>query len=137
MELFVEPSCRRLVADHLGVGLEELVREVSLRDDLAADSLDLVELALALEAKFGISVSDRVLDLVRSYGDLVETTVDLIRAHRAAESRGVEQSARFVARVVPSGGSVRRHTGARRLAHAVHRRDDRRRRAARGPRRAA
>jgi acyl carrier protein len=102
--MYQELRVRRVVADALGVGLEELVREVSLRDDLAADSLDLVELVLALEAKFGITVPDRVLDLVRSYGDLVETTVDLIRARRAAESRSAEQPARFVARVVPSEG---------------------------------
>ena len=95
---------RRVVADSLGVALEELVREVSLRDDLATDSLDLVELALALEAKFGISVPERIVDWVRSYKDLVETTVDLIRARRAAESRSAEQPARFVARVVPSEG---------------------------------
>jgi acyl carrier protein len=102
--MYQELRVRRVVADALGVGLEELVREVSLRDDLAADSLDLVELVLALEAKFGITVPDRVLDLVRSYGDLVETTVDLIRARRAAEPRSAEQPAHFVARVVPSEG---------------------------------
>jgi acyl carrier protein len=102
--MYQELRVRRVVADTLGVGLEELVREVSLRDDLAADSLDLVELALALEAKFGITVPDRVLDLVRSYGDLVEATVDLIRGRRAAESRSAEQPARFMARVVPSEG---------------------------------
>jgi acyl carrier protein len=100
--MYQELRVRRVVADTLGVGLEELVREVSLRDDLAADSLDLVELALALEAKFGITVPDRVLDWVRSYGDLVEATADLIRARRVAESRSAEQPARFVARVLPS-----------------------------------
>jgi acyl carrier protein len=102
--MYQELRLRRVVADALGVGLEELVREVSLRDDLAADSLDLVELALALEAKFGITVPDRVLDLLRSYGDLVGATVDLIRARRVAESRSAEQPARFVARVLLSEG---------------------------------
>ena len=57
--MYQELRVRRVVADALGVGLGELVREVSLRDDLAADSLDLVELALALEAKFGIRVPGR------------------------------------------------------------------------------
>ena len=60
---FVEPHVRRLVVDHLGVGVEELVPEVSLRDDLAADSLDLVELALALEGRFGIGVPEHILAL--------------------------------------------------------------------------
>jgi acyl carrier protein len=102
--MYQELRVRRVVADSLGVGLEELLGDVSLRDDLAADSLDLVELALALETKFGISVPERVLDWVRSYGDLVEVTVDLIRARRAAESRSAEEPTRFVARVVPSEG---------------------------------
>ena len=62
----MEPHVRRLVAEHLGVGVEELVSEVSLRDDLAADSLDLVELALALEGEFPIAVPERILDEVRS-----------------------------------------------------------------------
>jgi len=101
---FVEPHVRRLVVDHLGVDVEELVPEVSLRDDLAADPLDLVELALALEGRFGIGVPEHILDQVRSYKDLVETTVGLIRSRRAAESRSAEQPARFVARIVPSEG---------------------------------
>src|SRR6185436_10645621 len=77
---FVETHVRRLVADHLGVGVEELVPEVSLRDDLAADSLDFVELALAFEARFGIGVPEHILDQVRSYGDLVEAALNLIRS---------------------------------------------------------
>jgi len=111
MELFVEPSCRRLVADHLGVGLEELVAGVSLRDDLAADSLDLVELAMALEAEFGIMVPERILDRVRTYGDLVQATGLLIRARRAAEVRAAEPPLRMRARVLSpaeSGGSLER-----------------------------
>ena len=39
----VEPRVRRVVAEHLGVNPEELTRDVSLTDDLAADSLDLLE----------------------------------------------------------------------------------------------
>lgn len=104
MHEFVEPHVRRLVADHLGVGIEELVPEVSLRDDLAADSLDLVELALALEERFGIGVPEHILDQVRSYGDLVETAVNLVRSRRAAESRSAPQPAGFVARIVPAEG---------------------------------
>ena len=112
MELFVEPSCRRLVADHLGVGVEQLVAGVSLREDLAADSLDLVELAMALEAEFGIVVPERLLDRVRTYGDLVRATGFLIRARRAAEVRAAEPPLRMWARVLPpageSGGSLER-----------------------------
>src|SRR5689334_4099226 len=77
---FVEPHVRRLLAEQLGVGVEELVSEVSLRDDLAADSLDLVELALALEGEFAVVVSDRILDEVRTFGDLVRAVGRLMWA---------------------------------------------------------
>src|SRR5438552_14741096 len=112
MEEFVEARVQRLVADCLGVGIEELVSEVSLRDDLAADSLDLVELAMALEAEFGIVVPERILDRVRTYGDLVRATGLLIRARRAAEVRAAEPPLRMWTRVLrpagESGGSLER-----------------------------
>src|SRR5437016_6841026 len=106
MELFVEPSVRALIADQLGVGVEELVPGVSLRDDLAADSLDLVELTMALEAEFGIVVPERILDQVRTYGDLVQATGLLIRARRAAEGRAAEPPLRMWTRVVPPAGKA-------------------------------
>src|SRR5205809_6065225 len=77
---FVEPHVRRLVVEHLGVGVEELVSDVSLRDDLAVDSLDLVELAMVLEGEFAIVVPERLLDEVRTYSDLVHATAGLIHA---------------------------------------------------------
>jgi acyl carrier protein len=98
---FVEPHVRRLLAEQLGVGVEELVSEVSLRDDLAADSLDLVELALALEGEFAIVVPERILDQVRTFGDLVRATGLLIHARCEAEARGAEPAQRIWARIVP------------------------------------
>ena len=86
----MEPAVRRLVADHLGVGLEVLVSNVSLREDLAADSLDLVDLAMRIEAEFAIAVPDRVLDRVRTYGDLVKTTGRLVRSRCDEEARGAK-----------------------------------------------
>jgi acyl carrier protein len=68
------------VAEHLGVGVDELLSGVSLRDDLAADSLDLIELALALEGEFAIVVPEWTLDEVRSFADLVRATGLLVRA---------------------------------------------------------
>jgi len=107
MEEFVEPHVRRVVSDRLGVGVEELVSEVSLRDDLAADSLDLVELAMALEAEFAIVVPDRVLDRVRTYGDLVQTTGHLLRTRCEAEANGAAAPLRISARITPpAGGSA-------------------------------
>lgn len=80
MDEFVEPHVRRLVAEQLAVGIEELVFDVSLRDDLAADSLDLVALALAVEGEFAVVVPDRILDEVRTFGDLVRAVGRLMWA---------------------------------------------------------
>src|SRR5262249_27045976 len=66
----VEPAVRRVVAERLGVGQEELAPEVSLADELAVDSLDMVEVGLALEDEFGIAVPDHVLEEVRTYQHL-------------------------------------------------------------------
>lgn len=76
----MELRLRRLVADHLGIDGKALGTLVSLRDDLAADSLDLVELAILIEREFGFAVPDRVLQRVRSFGDLVEATVHLLKS---------------------------------------------------------
>ena len=76
---FVEPRVRRAVVEHLGVGIEDLALEVSLTDDLAADSLDLLELALALEDDLGLEFPQAALDRIRTYGDLLETVFALTR----------------------------------------------------------
>ena len=99
-----EPHVRRLVAEHLGVGVDELASEVSLRDDLAADSLDLVELAMALEAAYAIAVPERILDHVRSYGDLVHAIGLLVGDRCEAEARGAEPPTRFWVRILPGAG---------------------------------
>src|SRR5262245_57744494 len=78
----VEPCVRRVVEETLGVSADELRPEVSLTDDLAADSLDLVEVALGLERALGIVVPERLLEEVRTYGDLVRATALLARRER-------------------------------------------------------
>jgi acyl carrier protein len=80
MRAHVEPRVRHLVADHLAVDRHALGDSVSIRDDLAADSLDLVELALLLEVEFGVAVPDRIVARMRSYGDVVDGVLRLIAA---------------------------------------------------------
>jgi acyl carrier protein len=102
----VEPRVRRIVADHLGVGVEDLTPEVSLTDDLAADSLDLVEVALALENEFDLAVPEHVLDEVRTYADLVGATLKLTQERRRLDARRAEVPAVVRARIVsPAGDS--------------------------------
>ena len=103
MSEFVEPRVRRVVADHLGVGLEDLAADVSLIDDLAADSLDLVELAVEIERQFSIVLPESLIDEIRTYGDVVDTVQRLTRAQREEEFRAVTgaRPMQIHARVVP------------------------------------
>ena len=96
----VEPRVRRVVAEHLGVGVEELGPAVSLTDDLAADSLDMLELAITLEGQFGIAIPESLIDDVHRYGDLV----DLVRALHAKQQALVPEIPMVLARVMPADG---------------------------------
>ena len=83
---YVEPRLCRLVADGLGVEADELTADVSLTDDLAADSLDLLELVLAAESEFGVTIPERRIEALRTYGDLVDVVVGFV--HRPAPGAG-------------------------------------------------
>ena len=100
MQRYAEPRLRRLVADHLGVSPEDLRPDVSLRDDLAVDSLDLVELVLALEGDLGIDIPDRTIDEIRTYGDLVRAALALTWGRQALEAAVGSGPATVQARVV-------------------------------------
>jgi len=94
MRSIVEPRVRRLVAEHLGVAEEDLSPELSLVDDLAADSLDFAELAVAAEEEFDLSIPEVLLDGVRTYGDLIEAMVGLARARLESQAPRVPVVAR-------------------------------------------
>jgi acyl carrier protein len=102
MDYLSEPRVRRLVAENLGVSLDDLTPDVSLTEDLAADSLDLVELALALEAEFGLTVPERTIAEVRTYGELVAAIVSLARTGSTA--RPVIEPVRVWVRVMAPTG---------------------------------
>jgi acyl carrier protein len=61
---------RSLVADRLGVDLVDCTAEASILDDLGADSLDVVELVMALEDEFDIEVPDEDVLGIRTIGDV-------------------------------------------------------------------
>ena len=107
MQHFVEPRIRTLVADHLGVRPEELTAEVSLVDDLAADSLDMIELAIAVEDALDISIPERTIDRVRSFGDLVEIIAHGLACRREAEFLAQAPVLLARARLIPR--ETRRH----------------------------
>src|SRR5207244_11465565 len=82
-------------------GPEELRPDVSLTDDLAADSLDLIDLGLALEAECGVVLRRRALESVRTYGDLL-VAVAAARRRAARRARVAPIAAR--ARLLPARG---------------------------------
>ena len=54
----VEDKVKHIIVEQLGVDEEEVKQEASFVDDLGADSLDVVELVMALEEEFGLEISD-------------------------------------------------------------------------------
>jgi len=65
---------RQLVSDQLGVDVSEMRPESSIHEDLGADSLDVVELVMAIEEVFDLEISDEEAESMRTVGD-VETYV--------------------------------------------------------------
>lgn len=61
-----------VITEQLDVTREECVPEASFVDDLGADSLDLVELIMAMEENFGIEISDDELGKIRTIQDVVD-----------------------------------------------------------------
>jgi acyl carrier protein len=105
----VERRLRALVAEQLGVGEHELERHVSLRDDLAVDSLDLLEVVVAIEDAWDVTFPDRLLAQVRTYGELAAATLDLVlqRRPRARRVRHSLEAVAVRARILPAPGSTR------------------------------
>jgi acyl carrier protein len=61
---------RGLMAEQLGVDLGEMKPEANILDDLGADSLDVVELVMAIEDAFDIEVPDDDAEAMRTVGDV-------------------------------------------------------------------
>ena len=67
----VEEKVKEIIVDQLGVSADEVVNEASFIDDLGADSLDIVELVMAIEEEFGIEVPDEDAERMQNIGDVV------------------------------------------------------------------
>jgi len=73
----IEEKVKKIVAEKLSVELEEVVPEASFVDDLGADSLDLVELIMAMEEAFDIEISDEEAEKLQT----VQDAVNYIKTH--------------------------------------------------------
>jgi len=68
----IEERVQKIVAEQLGVEEEQVTAEASFMDDLGADSLDTVELVMALEEEFDIEISDEDAEKIQTVKDAIE-----------------------------------------------------------------
>ena len=71
MEKTVERRVIEIIVEQLGVSEEEVTLEASFIEDLGADSLDLVELIMAMEEEFSIEISDEDAEKIQTVQDVV------------------------------------------------------------------
>ena len=68
----VESKIRTIIAEQLGVKPEEVTPNASFVDDLGADSLDTVELIMALEEEFNVEIPDEDAEKMKTVGDAIK-----------------------------------------------------------------
>ena len=72
---------RSIIAEQLGVKVEDVVDKASFVDDLGADSLDTVELVMALEEEFGIEISDEDAEKITNVGEAIRYVEEKVKAN--------------------------------------------------------
>lgn len=74
----IEEKVKKIIAEQLGVKEEEVVNHASFIDDLGADSLDTVELVMALEEEFDTEIPDEEAEKITT----VQAAIDFINVHK-------------------------------------------------------
>ena len=64
----LEERVAEIIVEQLGVSREEVVAEASFTDDLGADSLDIVELVMAMEEEFDVEIPDEDAEKIQTIG---------------------------------------------------------------------
>ena len=75
----IEERVKKIIVDMLGVKPEDVVPEASFVEDLGADSLDTVELVMALEEEFETDIADEQAEKIST----VQAAIDYITKHQA------------------------------------------------------
>ena len=73
----IEERVKKIITEQLGVDLEQVTNDASFVDDLGADSLDTVELVMALEEEFDCEIPDEDAEKITT----VQQAIDYIKAH--------------------------------------------------------
>jgi acyl carrier protein len=74
----IEERVKEIICEQLGVSAEEVTPQASFIEDLGADSLDLVELVMALEEEYDMEISDEDAEKIRT----VQDVLDYINKHK-------------------------------------------------------
>ncbi len=72
----VNERVKEIITEQLGVDESQVKPEASFIDDLGADSLDTVELVMALEEEFGIEIPDEDAEKIQTVGDAIKYVED-------------------------------------------------------------
>ena len=73
----IEDQVKSIISEQLGVKLEDIRNDASFVDDLGADSLDTVELVMALEEEFGTEIPDEEAEKLQTVGDVAKFIEDI------------------------------------------------------------
>ncbi len=63
---------KKIISNQLSIDSEKITEKTNIAEDLGADSLDLVEILMALEDEFGISIPDEAIPTIKTVKDVVE-----------------------------------------------------------------
>jgi acyl carrier protein len=76
-EKTIEQRVKDIIVEQLGVNADQVTAEAKFIEDLGADSLDIVELVMALEEEFGSEIPDEQAEKLLTVGDVVKFIEDL------------------------------------------------------------
>lgn len=82
----IEERVKKIVVEQLGVKEDNVTNDASFVDDLGADSLDTVELVMALEEEFGTEIQDDEAEKITT----IQQAVDYIRNRAKVEGKSVD-----------------------------------------------
>lgn len=82
MAAFSEDRVKEIIAKELEVDVKQLTPEAKFIEDLGADSLDIVELVMALEEEFGLDIPDEEADKLKTVGD----AMNYLKSHATTPS---------------------------------------------------